>query len=114
MDEGDEVLAFVHQVNLMLLQLLVEQRLFYLQNELCLGVELGCVGQHCCSGSSVLLVMIQCAVTGMILNQNGKAVLDKLPDGFGTACNAVLTVHDFFWNSDYHTFFMDLSEYAWL
>ena len=57
-DEGDEVLAFVHHLNLVLAQLLVEERLFHLQDHVGLLVDfLGVVEQFGTGGCIVLVVI---------------------------------------------------------
>ena len=48
-------------------------------------------------------IVIKSTVTCVILYQNGIAVLYKLTHRFGRTCNAVLAVHDLFWNTNLHS-----------
>ena len=104
-DKGDEVLPFVHQFHFVFAELLVEQRLLYLQNEFRLCVDVLGFRHHLCTCSCILFVMIECAVTCMVLDKNGEAVLHKLTYCFRRACHAVLAVHNLFWDTNNHNWF---------
>ena len=103
-DEGDEVLAFMHHVDLVLLRVFVEQRLFDLQDQF--GPVIDFLrglkdGRTCCG---VGFVACKDAFACVVLHENGVAGSNVLLDGFRRCGDAVLVMHDLFRNSDIHSF----------
>ena len=101
-DEGDEVLTLMHHVDLMDALLLIEQGLLDLQNDVGALVQLGNVSDHLSTGRGVVSVGKESTGTGVVLDEDFKAVVLHLLDSFGSGGNAALTVHNFSGNTDHH------------
>ena len=102
MDEGDQVLAPAHQVDLMHAQLLIEQRLLDLKDHVAAVIDLlGAIQQFRACGSIVLIMKIG-PRAGALFHQYTMPILDQLCTGFRSCGDAVLTVHDFLWDADDH------------
>ena len=106
MDEGDDVLAFMHHVDLGAALLLVEQGLLHLQDHVRARIEVSYVRHHLCAGGRIGLVREERADTGAVLHQHMGAVLDELRHGLGGRSHTALAVHYLFGDTDDHLFFL--------
>ena len=103
MQEGDQVLTVTHHFCFVLVHLVVEQRLFHLQDNVSLGKDFLNIVNNLAAGFNIGAVSKESAVARALFNKNRGAVGNHLFDGVRSRGHAAFAVHDFLRHTDSHT-----------
>ena len=103
-NKGDDILPLVHHINLMNPHLLIEKRLFYLNNDVATVVNLLRTINKLGSCLFILFVVIESAFAGTFFKKHGKTICYILGNGFGAGSYASLIVHNLSGNTNDHDY----------
>ena len=83
MNEGDENLAFMHQVDFVFPEAFMEERFFNFEDQLCAVIHILDIADQFRTCFDVLFIMVESAVAGSFFNQDGPTFFDHRGYSFG-------------------------------